>query len=445
MATHTDERTFPLHRNGVDGMTVTVSGRTLTGYATAPVSKSVLHRLLICAALADTPTRLSPVTRSQDIDATVNCLRALGAQIVWEDTALTVTPLTTPKTGALLDCGESGSTLRFLLPIVAALGGGVFTGRGRLAQRPLSPLYELLAQNGCTLSPQGAFPLTVTGRLNGNRFSLDGGVSSQFISGLLMAAPLLGTDCEVVVTGTVESRAYIDLTVAALRHFGVAVTEHNAVYTVPAGARYHSPGEVVAEGDWSNGAAWLAAGALVPENTLTVTGLGGESLQGDRAVVSLLREMGASVTETVAGMWHVCGGVRHPFTVDVSQIPDLVPVLAILAAGVCGRSTIGNARRLRLKESDRLDSVHALLIALGCRATQTKDSLIIDGTGRLRGGTVDACNDHRIAMAAAVAACICDQPVTITGAEAVQKSYPRFFVEFAERGMSVCPPYLGEN
>ncbi len=425
-------------------MTLTLRKGILTGTATAPASKSVLHRLLICAALCDGPTVLERATSSQDIEATVACLRALGAEIRAEEGTLTVTPITKARKGALLDCGESGSTLRFLLPIAAALGGASFTGRGRLAQRPLSPLYELLCDNGCMLSPSGVFPLTVAGEWQGERFCIDGGVSSQFVSGLLMAAPLLGRHIEIEVTGSVESRSYIDLTVAAMRRFGVEVVEQDNLFIVPKGSAYRSPGRVAAEGDWSNGAFWLVAAAISDTAEFAVAGLQSESLQGDRAIVRLLRESGVSVWER-DGTLLVEGSPQTPFTVDVAQIPDLVPILAVLAAAVPGRSVIENAGRLRLKESDRLDSVCAMLVALGGTVAQVGDSLVIDGRGKLTGGTVDACNDHRIAMAAAVASGICEESVVISGAEAVRKSYPAFFKEFSERGLSVCPPYSGEN
>lgn len=405
-------------------MTVTVSGRTLKGSVAAPASKSAVHRLLICAALSDRPTVIEGVTLSEDIIATARCLKALGAQIDGGESVLTVTPIKKAATEALLDCGESGSTLRFLLPIAAALGGASFTGRGRLAERPLSPLYELLAENGCMLSPQGAFPLTVSGRLGGTRFVIDGGVSSQFISGLLMAAPLLGSTVEISVTGSVESRPYIDMTVDAMRRFGVSVTEKDATFCV-SGA-YRSAGRIRAEGDWSNGAFWLVAQAILPEAELAVTGLDSRSLQGDRVIAEIIRGT---------------NGLTVPLDIDAAQIPDLVPILAVLAAAIPARSVIGNARRLRLKESDRLESVGAMLRALGGRVTVGEDRLTIDGTGHLTGGTVDACNDHRIAMAAAVAACIADGEVTIDGAEAVRKSYPHFFEEFAKRGMTVCLRY----
>ncbi len=426
-------------------MTLTVEKRALKGKAVAPASKSVLHRLLICAALSDKPTTLTDCSLSQDIVATAECLQALGASIKIEGSCIMVNPLRKANTSAWLDCGESGSTLRFLLPIAAALGGATFTGRGRLAQRPLSPLYELLSENGCTLTPNGTFPLTVTGRLAGESFSIDGGVSSQFISGLLLAAPLLGSACTVTVTGAVESRPYIDLTIAAMRHFGVEVVQQGNTFTVPCGKGYRSPETMAVEGDWSNGAFWLVAGAISPNTTMTVGGLDERSLQGDREIVSILRGVGA-VVEQQDGALSVKGGSPFtPFRVDVAQIPDLVPILAVLAAAIPGCSRIENARRLRLKESDRLSSVHAMLTALGGTVTLGEDFLVIHGTGRLAGGTVDACNDHRIAMAAAVASCLCERSVKIVGAEAVSKSYPTFFREFAERGMKVCPPYSGKN
>ena len=405
-------------------MIATVSGRTLKGTVAVPASKSAVHRLLICAALSDRPTVIEGVTLSEDSIATARCLKALGAHIDGGEGTLAVTPIKNVTANARLDCGESGSTLRFLLPIVAALGGASFTGRGRLAERPLSPLYELLAENGCTLSPQGTFPLTVDGRLFGTRWTIEGGVSSQFISGLLLAAPLMETTVEICVTGKIESRPYIDLTIDAMRRFGVTVTENNATFCV-SGA-YRSAGRIAAEGDWSNAAFWLVAQALLPDAALTVTGLDPRSLQGDRAIATLIRDT---------------NGLTIPLDVDAAQMPDLVPILAVLAAAIPGRSVIGNARRLRLKESDRLESVGAMLRALGGRVTVGEDSLTIDGTGCLTGGTVEACNDHRIAMAAAVAACIADGDVTINGAQAVRKSYPHFFEQFAERGMTVCLQY----
>ena len=416
-------------------MNVTVSGNRLAGTVSAIASKSAVHRLAICAAYSDAPTVIENVTTSQDIEATVRCLQQAAADIVWDNNRLIVTPHPKRKTMPCLDCGESGSTLRFLLPVMAATGGGVFVGRGRLAKRPLSPLYELLADNGCRLSPAGIFPLTVTGNLQGDTFTIDGGVSSQYISGLLMAAPLLKRRVRIEMTGTVESYPYIRLTIEALRCFGVTVREEENAFTVE--GCYTSPSTVRAEGDWSNSAFWLVGAAISHSTDLAVTGLKNDSLQGDRRILNLLQQAGYIIGEQDKTIT-IDGIGTKPLRIDAADIPDLVPIAAVLAAALHGKTEIVNARRLAYKESDRLQSVYRMLTALGGTVTVTEDSLAIDGTGTLRGGTVDACNDHRIAMAAAVAALICEQEVTILGAEAVNKSYPCFFEKFEQKGMSVC-------
>ncbi len=416
-------------------MTVTVSGQSLSGNTAIIASKSAVHRLLICAALCDTPTVIEGVTYSEDIEATVRCLRAGLADIVCEDDRVTVTPRTDRDPNALLDCGESGSTLRFLLPIMAACGGARFTGRGRLSQRPLTPIYPVLEEHGCRLSAEGKFPLSVTGQLQGDVFEINGSLSSQFVSGLLMAAPLLGHTCHIRVTGEMASYPYIALTIEALSRFGVTVTEADATFTVS--GSYTSAGAIPAEGDWSNAAFWLTGAALSGSKDFTVSGLSADSRQGDRAIVTLLRQAGFSVSHADSA-WRVSGrDNRQPLRVDAEAIPDLVPIVAVLAGALPGQTVIYNAERLIHKESNRLQSVHDMLTALGGKATVTADGLLING-GPLKGGTVQGYNDHRIVMSAAIAALICKEPVTIVGAEAVNKSYPMFFEELEKRGMSVC-------
>ncbi|MBO5928682.1 MAG: 3-phosphoshikimate 1-carboxyvinyltransferase [Clostridia bacterium] len=416
-------------------MNVTVSGKTLSGTVTAIASKSAVHRLLICAAFSNAPTVIENVTTSQDIEATIRCLQHV-ADITLKNNRLFVTPRQKREQSPLLNCGESGSTLRFLLPVIAATGGGSFVGHGRLAERPLSPLYELLAENGCRLSKAGEFPLTVSGTLQGDTFAIDGGVSSQFISGLLLAAPLLNRQVRIVVTGKTESAPYIRLTVEALRCFGVTVEEKENTFLVQ--GRYTSPGTVTAEGDWSNAAFWLVGAAISHSKKLTVTGLKSDSLQGDRHILTLLQQAGFTVNQTENGIT-VDGVAKKPLCIDAADIPDMVPIAAVLAASLHGKTKIINARRLAYKESNRLQSVHQMLTALGGTATVTADSLTIDGKGGLRGGTVDACNDHRIAMSAAIASLICEKDVTILGANAADKSYPDFFQKLEQKGMSVCP------
>lgn len=437
-------------------MNVTILPGTLAGEVRAPSSKSEAHRLLICAALAPGVTDIDCTTTSEDIEATVRCLEALGARVARTSRGFRVRPvpgtsasdnLPEARRGALLDCGESGSTLRFLLPVVAALGCEArLTGRGRLPQRPLSPLYEELVAHGSVLSPQGEMPLLVGGRLRAGSFSLPGDVSSQYVSGLLMAAPLLRAPVEVVVTEPVESRPYIDLTIRALERFGAEVSESRAesggrparAFVASAPAGLSSPGSVTVGGDWSNAAFWLAAGALAAPGTagVAVRGVDLASTQGDRQVLAALALLGARVLRGSDGA--ACAPDRLAGRViDVESCPDLVPPLAAVAALAEGTTQITGAARLRLKESDRLETVSAAICALGGTARVTDDGLVIEGAGELAGGVVDAANDHRIAMMAAVLATRCAGPTTILGAECVNKSYPAFFEDFAALGGSV--------
>lgn len=416
-------------------MNCQVSGERLVGHTSIIASKSVVHRLLIAAALCNAPTVIRGVTFSEDVLATIACIRAALAEVVCEGNSVTVKPYAEKVKNALLDCGESGSTLRFLLPVMAALGGARFTGRGRLAQRPLTPLATVFERHGCTLSPEGMFPLTVSGQLSGCTFEIDGSVSSQFISGLLMAAPLIGTPCTVRVTGELTSLPYIQITMSTLSQFGITVEQHENCFTV-CGA-YRSPGALATEGDWSNAAFWLVGAALSDSTEYTLGGVSAASLQGDRRIVDLLNEAGFSVLQTNRGWAVRQGEVRRALSVNAADIPDLVPIVAVLATALEGETVIHHAARLIHKESNRLESVCAMIHALGGRSSVTADGLRVVGTP-LRGGVVQGYNDHRIVMAATVAALRCSDAVTICGAEAVRKSYPTFFEECEQRGMTVC-------
>lgn len=426
-------------------MDIVIEPHELSGDVRAVASKSVAHRLIILAALSDATTDLDCSTTSADIEATAACMEALGARI--SRTRLgyrivgrpSVIRRQLPIRQGVLNCGESGSTLRFLLPIVCALGsGGSFVGAGRLAERPLSPLYEQLVEHGMTISEQGRFPLDLSGRLQGGTFVLPGNVSSQYVSGLLMAAPLVGEPVRVVVSTPIESAPYIEMTLRALETFGVAVAENRFVRDDTSYKVYDiEPTELVApsclpvEGDWSNAAFWLVAGAC-SRTGIEVTGLDGSSAQGDRAILAALSMAGARV-----GRSRTSAAARHenlrPLQLDVSSIPDLVPPLAALAANTWGTTRFRNAGRLRLKESDRLATVSAAVNACGGRARIDADDLVIDG-GELAGGDVDAANDHRIAMMAAVLSQGCAGPVRVHGAECVEKSYPTFWEDFVRLG-----------
>ena len=388
-------------------MDIRIEPSRLTGSVRAISSKSDAHRLLICAALADRETVIERVDWSEDIGATARCLAALGAQVERAGDALRITPIETPERSPVLDCGESGSTLRFLLPVAAALHGGRFVGRGRLPDRPQEILLRLLAEHGAA-ADAGRLPLTLSGGLRGGRFTLPGNVSSQYVSGLLFALPLLPEGGEIFLSTPLQSAGYVEMTLRSLKRFGVRVERTASGYLVPGGQKYRSPGELSPEGDWSNAAFFLAAG-------VEVTGLDRESAQGDRAVERLLPALG--------------GGA----VVDLEQIPDLLPILAVAAARAQGVTRFVGGGRLRIKESDRIESTAALLRALGVEVETLPDGLTVHG-GSFAGGLVDGANDHRIVMAAAIAAVTAKGAVTIRGAEAVAKSYPRFFEDLKSLG-----------
>ncbi len=398
-------------------MTVTIYPSRLAGDIEAIASKSQAHRLLICAALADRPTTIACPTLSADITATADCLRALGADIAYENGVFAVKPISALPDRAALDCGESGSTLRFLLPVVCALGADAeIAMHGRLPERPLSPLWEELEAHGAVLTRPRPDVIAVSGKLAAGDYTIAANISSQFISGLLFALPLLVGESTVTMTGHLESGSYLDMTVRALGKFGVDCPLHENVFSVPGGRPYASPGAARVEGDWSNAAFWIAADRILG-GTLNITGLDPESPQGDRAAEKLSLRIAAGSA-----------------VVDCQDVPDLVPVLSVLAAVSPGQTRFVNAGRLRIKESDRLATTAALIRTLGGDAEELPEGLVVTGKRRLAGGEVDSANDHRIAMSAAVAALACDGPVILHGAQAVNKSYPAFWADYARLG-----------
>lgn len=389
-------------------MNITLYPGCLNGTVHAIPSKSHVHRLLICAAFADQTTLLTCPDTNRDIEATVACLVALGAKVTRTAVGYQIIPVATVPKTAVLNCGESGSTLRFMLPVAGALGvDATFLMDGRLPQRPLSPLWEEMERMGCQLSRPTENTIRCHGQLKAGQYTIAGDVSSQFITGLLLAFSLMDGCSSLAVTGKLESRPYVDMTVGALKQFGVKSEEFYVT-----GGMLRSPGPICAEGDWSNGAFFLAAAAL--GNPVTVTGLTADSTQGDRICASLLQQL------------------RESTTVSCADIPDLVPILSVVAAANQG-AQFTDIRRLRLKESNRIDSVIGMLRALGGNADATQNTLTVYPS-QFIGGTVDACNDHRIAMSAAIAATICREPVTIIGADCVNKSYPGFWDEYKRLG-----------
>ena len=405
----------------------------LSGKIKAISSKSHAHRVFICSALSNEPTKINCNVLSKDITATLKCLEQLGADIKTEENTIFVNPQTfNEKTE--IDCGESGSTLRFLLPLVSALGiDTTINAHGRLPERPLSPLKEELEKKGVVFETDNEFPLHITGKLQSGEYELAGNISSQFISGLLFALPLLEGDSQITLIPPVESKPYIDMTVATLHDFGILIEEAENTYIIKGNQKYISPKEINVEGDWSNSAFFLCAGALSKDG-VTVTGLNTNSTQGDKKILDILKRMGASV-EVNNDEITVKKNKLMGTMVNGGDIPDLVPIASVMGA-MCdkGVTHIVNASRLRLKESDRIATTESLLTKVGAAVSETDDGLVIWGENDLIGGRVEGANDHRIVMSAAILSCLCALPVDIVGAEAVGKSYPHFFEDFNSLG-----------
>ena len=395
-------------------MNVTITPKKLAGAITPPPSKSQAHRLIIAAALSDGFCHLSNVSLSEDIQATLRCMRTLDADASADGTVIRGADLVDgheDPAPTVMDCGESGSTLRFLIPVALALKGkGSFTGHGRLMERPQEPYFELFREKGITWSLEGSV-LTVEGRLTSGIYAIRGDVSSQFITGLLYALPLLEGDSELVLTTALESRGYVDMTLDALAQFGVSAEyDGDRRFRVPGNQAYRHR-DLAIEGDWSNAAFWFAAAFL--GHRVDVEGLNPRSVQGDRVIGEQLARL------TQPG----------PAELDVSQCPDLVPPLAAMAALRAGETTaIVNAARLRIKESDRLAALSTVLTQMGAEVEEGPETLTIQGKPALDGGvTIEPFGDHRISMAASIAALGAKAPVTIQNAQCVGKSYPQFF------------------
>ena len=396
-----------------------------SGSVKVPASKSVVHRMLICGALSNGQCGVGVDTVSKDIEATTECLAGMGADIVKSSGRIDI------KKGLSLGgecdvcCKESGSTLRFLIPVAAALKKTVrFHMEGLLSKRPHDVLTNELMRHGAKISQDGDV-LTVSGELTPGTYEIAGNISSQFISGLLFALPLLDGDSKIIITGKRESVSYINMTLDALRGSEVTIEEIPEGYFVKGNREYKPPVFAEAERDWSGAAFFLCMGAMSLKG-ITLMGMNMSSRKGDMKVIDIMREFGARIEITGDDVF-VKKGEARPCVIDAKDIPDLVPVLSVLMCAAKGKSVIKNAERLRFKESDRLASTSAMIKALGGEIVVTDDGLEIFGKGFLEGGTVDTVNDHRIAMSAATAAGICRGTVTVPDAECADKSYPGFF------------------
>lgn len=421
-------------------MNITITPRPLTGTLRVPSSKSMTHREIIASALAKGRTEVTGITWSQDIEATCRILTLLGVSMKKSEGEKGITLIIEgglQKQEGLLtaDAGESGSTLRFLIPLAILSGSHVvFTGHGRLSERPLTPYYRIFDEKGISYTTKGGLPLEVEGKLPGGRYELPGNVSSQFFTGLLFALPLAEKDSLLVSTTPLESKSYVDMTVDTLARHGITIYDRGeGIYEIPGGQHYER-GTFSVEGDYSQAAFWLTA--ALSGGHITLTGLSDTSLQGDRAIVSLYRDMGGTIEKGPEGLMAGTGSL-HGITMDAENVPDLVPAFAAMAAVSEGTTEIIHAGRVRLKECDRLHAMAVELTKLGAEITEKPEGLVIHGKPALSGGTVSSWNDHRIAMALASITPKLTGPLTIEGAESVRKSYPRFWEDFRKLGGKV--------
>lgn len=396
-------------------MNIKITPARLNGKVKIPASKSIAHRMIICASLAGN-SEISGINFSKDIYATVQAMNALGATIYSNNNSVDIPDLISPPEKAVIDCNESGSTLRFIIPVACALGVETeFHGRGRLPQRPIDIYIRELSRHGIKFDYNNTMPFTVSGRLTSGTYKIEGNVSSQFITGLLLALPLVDGNSEIILTSPLESRPYVDITIDVMKKYGIEIQENENGFSVKGNQKY-TPHYDTVEGDFSQSAFFYVANAL--GSSVTLENLNPESVQGDKKILEIISDIKQN------------GFVK----VDCSDIPDLVPIIAVLASFGDGESVIYNAERLKIKESNRLETTASLINNIGGNAEVTADGLVIRPTGNMHGGTVDSAGDHRIAMAGAIAGTKTSGEVIIRGAEAVEKSYPDFFKDYENLG-----------
>ena len=401
-------------------MDVKITPSILKGNVTIPPSKSVAHRLIIAAGLADGESVISNIYMSKDIVATIEAMKTLGAEIITcEDGnglyTITVKGITKPAQNAVIDCNESGSTLRFLIPVASILGvNATFIGRGRLPQRPITPYLSEMTKNGVEFDYMGTMPFSVSGKLRAGEYKIAGDISSQFITGLLLALSVADGESKIILTSHLESRPYVDITIDCLNKFGAQIEETPNGFLVK-GVKALTPHNETVEGDYSQAAFFCVANRLGCD--INIEGLNENSFQGDKKIIEICNEI----------VYNSDKNELKPFDIDCSDIPDLVPILATLGSFCKGVSFIRNAARLRIKESDRLSAISNALNAIGGKVKELDDGLEITGVDSLVGGEIDACNDHRIPMAITIASIKCEGELIIKGAECVRKSYPDFF------------------
>ncbi|MGN1051280.1 MAG: 3-phosphoshikimate 1-carboxyvinyltransferase [Acutalibacteraceae bacterium] len=404
----------------------------LNGTVTVPPSKSDGHRAIICAALSKGKSKISNISYSNDINATLSCIESLGAKVTrFEKEVIIESENLFKNKKATLNCQESGSTLRFFIPVsVIEKGEITFLGSGELPNRPIGVYTDILPQKGVSCTKSEGEIISLYGSLKSGRYEVPGNISSQFITGLLLALPMLSGDSEIVVTTALESVAYIDMTIECMEKFGVHIEKTKSGYFIKGNQKY-IPQEYTVCGDWSQAAFFMCAGAI--QNKVTVKGVDNSSTQGDREICKILSSFGADV-KTEGDSVTVFHKELKGTEIDAMQIPDLVPILTVVASLAKGTTIIKNAQRLRIKECDRLKAISEAINTLGGNVTQTDDGLIINGVENFKGGNIDGYNDHRIVMSASIASIKTENKIEVSYPYSINKSYPDFYMDFNSLG-----------
>ncbi len=411
---------------------ITLKSTKLKGSVIVPPSKSLAHRAIICASLAKGRSIIKNIEYSKDIKATISCMKSLGTIIFEHDDYLEIDGTTTFfKNRCEMDCEESGSTLRFMIPISLVEFAWVhYKGKGKLGQRPLNVYYDIFNQQGIVyLYKENVLDLYIQGKLHSDEFYLPGNISSQFISGLLFALPLLDGDSKIHMTSPLQSKGYIDLTLQMLKQYGIKIEYDEQTFYIKGNQEYQAHDYTI-EGDFSQAAFYLVADAL--KNDVIIKGLNLKSAQGDKVVIDILEEMGCSFIKKEDGYVIKCDTLTS-VDIDASQCPDIIPILALACANAKGTSRIYNAGRLRIKECDRLKATVEVLKELGIEAIEKEDEMIIKG-GQIQRGKVSSYNDHRMAMMEAIASTVAKDMIEIDNKECVQKSYPSFWQDYQMLG-----------
>ena len=423
-------------------MKIKIRPGKLNGTIEIPPSKSYSHRAVIAAALAENgkKSKIDNLKFSVDITTTTDIMENWGAEIERFESALEIIGnggKVVPR-DKYVQCNESGSTIRFLIPVgITSKNELVFDGKGKLVDRPLDSYYRIFDKQGLKYETTGGkLPLTVNGKLKPGNYEIDGNISSQFITGLLYALPLLEGDSKLIINKNLESKGYVDLTLEILKLAGIEIVNNDYKSFDIRGNQTYKPFDYTIEGDYSQVAFWIVAGIISAnrDNEVKCLHVNKNSLQGDREIIEIVTRMGAKL-EIFDDYVIVKPSKTKGTVIDISQCPDIGPVLTVLAALSEGETRIINGERLRIKESDRITSIKTELNKLGGNVSEEGDSLIIQGVEGFRGGiTVNAWNDHRIAMSLAIASTRCEKEIILEEAESVRKSYPHFWDDFVKMG-----------